>query len=177
MRIIFGTFFIIVSFLGTIFFNKYSGLAISNPTLWYLFFVLIGFVGLSFFRSSFRKSERIMNEFKKSRIEEIINNAEKIELDFDLCVFKSGSYFHEVTDENISSRGLIVPGVSYNPTKMERVERSSLIYNHTTSGRTEKYMESFPFDQTTLKFYVLNHKIVLYLDRFDRSKYFFDLEK
>ena len=118
-----------------------------------------------------------MNEFKKSRIEEIKNNAEKIELDFDLCVFKSGSYFHEVTDENISSRGLIVPGVSYNPTKMERVERSSLIYNHTTSGRTEKYMESFPFDQTTLKFYVLNHKIVLYLDRFDRSKYFFDLEK
>ena len=117
-----------------------------------------------------------MNEFKKSKIEEIKNNAEKIELDFDLCEFKSGTYFHDVTDENISSINLISPGLSFDETKTERVLNSSLIYSYKISGKTENYTDSFPFDIITLKFYVLNHKIVLYVNRFDRSKYFFDLE-
>ena len=177
MRIIFGTFFIIVSFLGTIFFSKYSGSAISYPVVWYIFFALIGAVGLFLFRSSFGKAERVMNDFNKSRIGEIKNNAERIELDFDHCEFKSGTYFHEVTDENANSLNLISSGVSYTSTKTERVESSSLIYNHLVSGNTEKYIESFPFDSITLKFYVLNRKITLYVSRFDRTKYFFELEE
>lgn len=176
MRVIFGTFFIIVSFLGTIFFNKYSGSAITYPVIWYILFILIGIIGLFLFRSSSQKAERVMSEFANARVEEIKRNAERIELDFDLCEFKSGTYFHEVTDENVNSLNVISPGLSYTPTKTERVESSSLIYNYSISGKTEKYIESFPFDSTTLKFYVLNHKITLYVDRFDRSKYFFNLE-
>ena len=117
-----------------------------------------------------------MNEFKKSKIEEIKNNAERIILDFDLCDFKSGTYFHEVRDENISSLNLISPGLSFDETKTERVINSSLIYKYTISGRTEKFVDSFPFDTTTTKFYVLNHKIALYVDRLDRTKYFFELK-
>lgn len=176
MRIILGTFFLVAAFLGTVFFSRYAGSEISYPALWYTLFILIGVIGLFLFRSSFRKAENVMNDFKKTRIAEIKNNAERIELNFDHCEFKNGAYFHEVTDENVNSINLLSPGLSYTPTKTERVESSSLIYNYTISGNTEKYIESFPFDSTTLKFYVLNHKIILYVDRFDRNKYFFDLE-
>jgi hypothetical protein len=122
------------------------------------------------------KTISIMKGFEKSTIAEIKKNAERIELDFDLCEFKSGTYFHEVKDESMSFLKVFSPGISFDSTSTERVVSSSLIYNHTISGNTEKYLGSFPFDSSTLKFYVLDHKIVLYVDRHDRSKYMFEME-
>ncbi len=174
MRIIFGTFFIIASILGTIFFNRYSGPAITYPVLWYIFFVLIGIIGFLLFRRSSKKVERTINEFEKKNIEEIKKNAERIELDFDQCEFKNGGYSHEVIDENVNSLNWISPGITYTPTKTERVENSTLVYKHTIAGNTERYIESFPFDSTTLKFYVLNKKIKLYVSSFDSSKFIFE---
>ncbi|MGZ8556929.1 MAG: hypothetical protein ACXWWC_01280 [Chitinophagaceae bacterium] len=137
---------------------------------------MTGIVGLLIFRSSFKKAKKILTESEKLRIEEIKNNAERIELEFDFCEFKSATYFHEVKDENISSLNLIASGLSFDETKTARVINSSLIYNYTISGRTEKFIGSFPCDTTTTKFYILNHKIALYVNRLDRTKYFFELE-
>jgi hypothetical protein len=36
-------------------------------------------------------------------------------------------------------------------------------------------MQAFPCDAESLKFYVLDNLITLYVDHFDRSQYFFDL--
>jgi hypothetical protein len=181
MRIIFGTFFIIASFLGAFFFSRYNGAVIVSPLLWYILFIFIGVLGFLLFFGSFKKADRMTRQFEETKILKLKTNSEKIELEFDLCEFKSGSYSHEIKDENISTINLIAPtpiSSLHNPTVTENVVRSSLIYNYQISGQTEKYVsQSFPFDQVTLKFYVLKHKISLYVDKFDKRKYFFDLEK
>lgn len=181
MRLILGIFLFIVSFLGTIFFSKYKGSLIANPSLWYLLFLLIGLLGVWLFRSSFKYTDRIINQVQESKIRQLKANAEKIVVEFDLCEFKDGSFSHEVRDENISTINLLAPSPMsslHEPTITQHIVQSSLIYSNHAAGRTDKFIsDSFPFDQTTLKFYVLNHKVMLYIDNLDRRNYFFDLEK
>jgi hypothetical protein len=65
---------------------------------------------------------------------------------------------------------------SHEITKEETVHQSGLIYhNKTTNGVEKFYSAAFPFDKKTLQFYVLTGKIILYIDRFDRKKYFFEV--
>jgi hypothetical protein len=187
MRIILGTFLFIISFLGTIFLSKYQGSLIASPVLWYLLFVLIGILGVWLFLGSFKRADKIITQIEESKIQQLKANSEKIKVEFDFCEFKNGSYSHEVRDENISTINLIAATSDliattslsslHDPTIIKNIVQSSLIYSYPISGKTEKYIsQSFPFDQITLKFYVLNHKVTLYIDRFDRRKYFFNLE-
>ena len=149
--------------------------------MWYILFALAGISGLILVFSSFRRIEKIVTDSYDVGIEKFKENAEKIELNFDFCEFKSGSYSHQVENENISSIKWIAPSsitMLADTSNTENVIQSYLIYNNTVNGNTEKYIsQSFPFDPTTLRFYVLNQNISLYVDRFDRKKYFFDLKR
>jgi hypothetical protein len=181
MRIIAGILLIAVSFIGALFFRSYNGSKIPNPGLWFIFFILLGLSGLWLISSSLKKTMRMLSRMKNTELEKIKANSERIVIEFDLCEFRSGSYLHQVEDENMNSIGWAAPGsvaLFADKTIMENVNQSSLIYNYSDSGKIEKFIsQSFPIDETTLKYHVLNHSITLYIDRFDRKRYFFELKR
>jgi hypothetical protein len=180
MRIIVGLLLIIVCFLGTIFFSHYNGTVIAYPILWYVSFVILGSLGMWLISSSIRKAKRVINQVVGTQLEKLKSNAEKIELDFDKCEFKSGSFSDDVDDPNISTIKLFAPGsAAFIETKTtETVIQSYLTYTGIINSTVCKFVsQSFPFDKETLKYYVNNHNIALYVDRFNREKYLFELER
>jgi hypothetical protein len=115
--------------------------------------------------------ERIASIEKEidNRLAQLKATGEKIKPDFDKCEFKDSSYTHEVVDANLSA--LAPYGGDIIVT--EDVNQSVIIYHH---RRNETFSQAFPCSGDALKFYVLNNNIILYVNRFDRSTYFFDLK-
>ncbi len=143
--------------------------------IWYISLVLLAISGAILMVSSGKKRIAIIEKEIDKNLEELKANGEKIKPDFDNCEFKERSYSHEVSDENLSYLTPITPYPDEILTT-ENVDQSALIYNHTVGGKSEKFIQAFPFSADALKFYVLNNNITLYVDRFDRSRYFFDLK-
>ncbi len=180
MRTAVGLLLIVLCFLGTIFFRSYHGTVIPYPPLWYTLFIVLGLFGMRHIISSFKKSKKVIEDAINIANERFKSNAEKIELNFDECEFKNGSYAHQVEDPNISSVKFFAPtSIASTDTMItETVIQSYLTYTQSINGEVCKFIShSFPFDQTTLKFYVLNDNISLYVDRFNREKYLFDLKR
>ena len=170
-----------LSFIGAIYFRHYKGEVISNPTLWFIGSITLGVVGVALTLTSFKKIERTIEEVVDTRINHIKANANKILLDFDKCEFKSGTFSHMIDDPNMTAVKVFAPGASSSlaSTKIsETVTQSYLTYGESINGKQCKFIsQSFPFDITTLKFYVLNHNISLYIDQSDHSKYIFELNR
>ncbi|MFN9998232.1 MAG: hypothetical protein ACK52X_01265, partial [bacterium] len=63
-------------------------------------------------------------------------------------------------------------------TERVQVNQAVLIFENSHNGKTEKFVSRvIPFDRVTLLFKLDNQKeISLYVDKNDRSKYYFDLE-
>lgn len=180
MKTVIGLVLVVVSFLGSLFFRHYNGSMIPYPTVWGVSFIVLGLLGFWLVYISIRKVKNVVETHINSEIEKLKSSAEKIELNFDKCEFKSGSFSHEVEDKNISAVKFFAPGSlvsNIDTTSTENVIRSYLTYTDTIDGELCKFIsQAFPFDQVTLKFYVLNNTISLYIDRFDRAKYLFDLK-
>ena len=180
MRTILGLLFIVTSFLGIIFFKYYSGSVIPYPMLWYIFFVVLGCFGAWLIYSATRKVKKIIDQHINSDVEKFKAIAEKIELDFDKCEFKSGSFSHQIEDPTASTVKLFAPdslALIADTTITENVIQSYLTYTDSFKGEPCKFVSQyFPFDPSMLKFHVLKHHIVLYIDRFDKRKYLFDLK-
>ena len=180
MRVVVGLLLIILCFLGTIFFRHYNGTVVPYPLLWYIFFIVLGLLGLWLITRSLRTSTKVIEEAVNSEIEKFKSTSEKTELNFDKCEFKSGTFSRQVEDPNMSSVKLFAPASIASSDTMiaETVIQSYLIYSETIDGKVLKFIShSFPFDQTTLKYYVLNNKISLYIDRSSRENYLFDLKR
>jgi hypothetical protein len=174
-----GLLLIIVCFLGTIFFRRYDGTVIPDPILWYIFFIVLGLLGVWLISISLRKAKRVMEQVVNTENEKFKSTAEKVELNVDKCEFKSGTFSHQVDDPNMRAVKVFAPAslASMDIQITETVIQSYLTYTEIINGTVFKFVsQSFPFDHTTLKFYVLNHDIVLYIDRFNPEKYLFDLK-
>jgi hypothetical protein len=93
---------------------------------------------------------------------------EKITLDLDSCDIKENNYY-----EDITSKGLALIDIDAYTEKY--IVQTVIVYNHTRNGVTEKFVsQTFSLDTITLETHILNNEIILYVDTFDRSKYFFD---
>src|SRR6186713_2482794 len=110
MRTVLGLLLIIASFFGIIFFEHYSGSVIPYPTLWYIPFIAFEFLGAWLIYSATRKVKKNIGQHINSEVEKFKANAEKIELDFDKCEFKSGSFSHKIEDPTVSTVKLFAPG-------------------------------------------------------------------
>ena len=154
MRMIFGLLLIIACFLGTLFFRRYSGTVIPYPVLWYFSFIALGLLGVWLISSSLRSVENDIQQAANSELMEFKSRAERIEVNFDQCEFKSGTFSQQVDDPNLTSLQLVAPvSPLFMDTEItENVIRSYLIYSDKTDGSDSKYIsQSFPFDQATLK--------------------------
>jgi hypothetical protein len=68
----------------------------------------------------------------------------------------------------------------YDPNRNHTKNNSTItyiIYKHKNGDTLEKFVsQPFSVDNTMLKYYVSQNKIALYIDRFDRTQYFFAVE-
>ncbi len=95
-------------------------------------------------------------------------NGEKIILDLDNCDIKENNYY-----EDIASK-ILLPART-DGFREQYIVQSVIIYNYKKNGVSEKFVsQTFAVDAITLESHILNNEIILYVDTFDRSKYFFD---
>jgi len=93
---------------------------------------------------------------------------EKITLELDSCDIKENNYYEDVTN-----RGLAL--IDTDAYTEKYIVQTVIVYNHTRNGVTEKFVsQTFSLDTITLETHILNNEIILYVDPFDRGKYFFD---
>jgi len=161
---------------GFYFFKNYDGYSIPYPFLWMICSIGLGLTGvLLSFRIS-KKGYKTIIENYNEEIKQFKAKSEKIVVDMDKCEFANTGYFKEVNEDRHSwmSKVLFVEEIRHT----EHIQQSGLIYQNNTSNGIEKfYSPSFPFDKTTLQYYVISKKVKLYVDRFNRSNYFFEVEK
>jgi hypothetical protein len=175
-----GILLIAISFIGTLFFKHYNGEIISYPVIWYLGFTIVGLTGLLLIYKSGDNDNNKWTETHQNALLKFKASSRKMNLDPEKCEFKSGSYSHQIEDPDMTTYKVLIPhslSMYMDTTKTEMRQLSYLIYSETNSiGRQRFISYPFPVDKTTLEYYVITNKLVLYVDRFDQKKYYFDLE-
>ena len=127
---------------------------------------------------SFRKKRKleltILNEFNEE-VKRLKNVGEKIQVEFESCEIKDSSYTKDIIDENMTRFSHI--NLDYGKIiGHEHVGQSLLVYKYSGINGPEQFIQSFPFGKDSLKINILRNLITLYVDRSDRSKYYFDLK-
>lgn len=166
---------IIAGLFGFYFFKNYEGSSIPYPSLWMICSIGLGLIGL-FSLFHYPKVDSKLIEKYEEEIRQVKAKSEKITIEIDKCEFTNTGYFKEIKvgKHDWMARVLFTDEIQ----NEEHIHQSGLIYQTTSSSGLEKfYSPAFPFDKTTLQFYVLNKKVKLYIDRFNRDNYFFEVEK
>jgi hypothetical protein len=170
MKRLIGIVLYVASIAGLIFLTYYGG-----NSFWFIplivFAIMAALLIIGSAKTEFADMDRVVDQ----NLEKLKANGEKIKVDYDNCEFKESSYVKEVIDERVYRHGSMNLDQG-NVIQRDFVGQSLLIYNYATAGKTEKFMQAFPFSADSLKFYVLDNLITLYVDPFDRSRYFFDLK-
>lgn len=174
-----GYLLVTTGILGTLFFRHYNGSLIPYPILWYLGFAAIGIAGFLLIYLGLKKSIRKEVEEYISPFELIKANGYRIIPDFDKCEFKSGSYTRETDDEENVWMSLIDPSfvdLKLDKRTSEHVLRSYIVYTDILDGEKHRFIsQSFPTELTNLKFHTMNNKLLLWVDKRDHRKYFFEM--
>jgi hypothetical protein len=182
LRPLYFTVIMIVSLIAGIFLWTYEGELIRSPRIAQVMCFIVAAVCLwALTRKDNKKLQEPSGRYLEylEEVKTFKAKAEIITPDHDACEFRNGTYYHEVEDKDISwmASGSHIM-FSEEVTKTEKVIQSSLLYHHEEGGTAKKYAsQGFPFDKIALQLYVMDGKIKLFVDRFDRNKYFFELEE
>ena len=166
-----------IGFIGFGFFRYYKGSVIAYPTLWFILSIVIGVVGLALI--SFTKSKRLSKQekYNRERLDRLKQKGEKIVLTIDNCEIRANNYYEEVINESSSSIHQI--DALYDPNRNYRqryVEQSAVIYYYKSGDKRYRMTsQAFPFNAGTLTNRVKNRMLVLYVNRFEKNDYAFDL--
>ena len=166
-----------IGLLGFTYFKSYKGDTIPLPILWLVLSLAIALIGAYLIVSA--KLKRQVQKLDESKTKNFLirEKGERILIHFDNCEFKTGT-ISESNQESFSRVQMIdsLYDPNRNYTENNRFV-TYLIYKHKNGGISERFVSSpFSIDDTMLKYYVSQNKIVLYVDRFDRTKYFFNVE-
>ncbi len=146
---------------------------------WKIVWILVGIVPLViialllfFKRRNLLAKAKIENN---AAIEQLKTNGKRISLDFDQCENKDSSYSQDLIDERMTRMSQL--NLDYGKViGTEFTGQSLLVYNYSNGDETEKFVQPFPFGAETLRVYLIRNWVTLYVDRKNRSKYFFDLK-
>jgi hypothetical protein len=164
-----------IGFIGVGFFKNYKGSIIPYTGLWFFLSIAVGLLGLALLYLSKKSKLTSQENFNRDRLERIKQNGERILLTVDNCEIRENNYSEEVINES-SSRiqqidALYDPNRNY---KQNYIEQSAIIYYYKVEDeKLRMTSQSFSCNAKTLKSYIENKKLVLYVNRFDRNEYAF----
>jgi hypothetical protein len=166
-----------ISFIGIIFFEQYKGNLDKSLSL---IVCILTFLIASYVAYTARTKKEIVSPVTDSnRRNKLIETGEQIKLDIDSCDIKENNYYEDVTWQGPSEIESIDAIFDPNENFREKfVDQSAIIYHHKIGDETEKYIsQSFELGKEAITFHILNNDIILYVDRFDRSNYLFELNE
>ncbi len=175
IRRAFAFILICVGLILLIFFDRYTGSFIKKKG-----FILAGglvslIMGGIILLSRTAREKFIARQYKK-RIDGLKNMGEKIKVDLSGCQIKSNAYSAEQDDVGlVGEQGFnVVDGDEMANVQSMEIYQSVLISKY----GAETFISSIiPLEHTTLLFKLDNQKTTfIYVDRSDRSKYYFDVE-
>lgn len=165
-----------VGLLGFVYFENYKGEIIPLPTVWLILSIVIVITGAYLIVTAKTKNQIEKLREKNAQNSRIKEGGEKIVIDLDNCHFKEDSI---VPVDNVGFSRTQMIDALYDPNRNHSDNKTTvtyIIYQHNHGDKVEKFVsQPFSIDQTTLKYYVSKNKIVLYVDRWDRKQYFFDV--
>ena len=131
-----------------------------------------------FFKNFFASVSKAQVSDITSQQKLLETTGEKIIIDIDNCDFKTNNFEEEIAPSNFKSLdaqlidGLFSPESNY---QTEEINQTRIIYHNKGS---EKFISQvFLMDEVTLQFHVIKNEITLFVDKLDRTKYFFDLKR
>lgn len=172
-----GYFLTGVGLLGLLYFKNYKGNTIPLPALWLILSIGLAAIGAYLIATARTKKQIQKSNETKAKIFRIKENGEKLLIEFDNCDFKMANTTQSDTD-NFSRIQMIDALYDRNRNYTENNSTVTyIIYKHMNGNTVERFVsQPFPTDETTLKYYVSNNKIAIYVDRYDRNQYFFNVE-
>jgi len=166
-----------IGFIGFVFFRKYNGSAIPYSTLWFFLSIAVVLVGLCLIYLTKSNKLSKQEKYNKERLDRLKQSGERILLTVDNCEIRENNYHEEVINES-SSRVQQIDAL-YDPNRNYRqdyIEQSAIIYYYKTGDKKHRMTsQSFPFNAKTLTNYVENKTLALYVNRFDKNDYAFDI--
>lgn len=181
-----------LGFLTMTFFKRYSGEVIPYPFLFYLLGIAMFIGGLLFLRfTPTTKESNFQNQITKT-IADLKINGDKIPVNLSSCEIKEHNYIEERDKYGHSNELLTldferqiqgwdaIAGGSIRNVEQVQVKQTVLVYSYQNerTGKIEKFISRvIPKDKITLSFYLDRQKqIMLYVDKINRDKYYFDLD-
>lgn len=172
-----GYLFAGIGFIGFGFFRNYNGSVIPYSTLWFFLSIAVGLIGL--YLIYFTKSNKLTKQekYNKKRLDRLKQSGEKILLTVDNCEIRENNYYEEVIKES-SSRvqqidALYEPNRNY---RQDYIEQSAIIYYYKIGDKKQRMTsQSFSFNAKTLTNCVENKMLFLYVNRFDKNDYAFEI--
>jgi hypothetical protein len=116
----------------------------------------------------------------RQRLIALKEHANKYIVEFDNCEFRNSSYITEEEQQNTDYQlaGMLVgSSVGFFHTPVQRLEttQSVLFFRDETITDGKKFFQTFAMDMTTLKFHVLQGNVILWINKNDQDKYYFEL--
>ena len=164
-----------VGFVLLIFFDRYTGSFIKNKGLILAGGLVSLIMGVIILLSRPARAKFLVRQYKK-RIEGLKNTGEKIKVDLSGCQIKSNHYSVEqdVVDLVDAQAFNVADGNEMENVPSMGIYQSVLI---SKQGAETFISNIIPMEQTTLLFKLDNQKTTfIYVDKSDRSKYYFDVE-
>jgi len=172
-----GYLFATIGFIGFGFFRNYNGSVVPYSTLWFFLSIAIGLVGLGMIYLTKSTKLSKLEKYNKERLDRLKQGGERILLTVDNCEIRENNYYQEVINES-STRVQQIDAL-YDPNRnyhQDYHEQSTVIYYYQTGDKKHRMTsQSFSFNTKNLTNYVENKMLVLYVNRFDKNDYAFDL--
>lgn len=179
IKIIAGFLFIVLGFMTYLFFRNYSGDLIPYPAVWNFAGLFLMFAGFLLVKSGLSKGNKTERQRFKAEIDKLKVTADKIKVDLNSCEIRSNSYSQQIPKEK-DSRSVLLDAM-YDPDSNIRnieINQAVVIYETDINGQREQfYSPPINKDAITLSFLLDRQKeTYIYVDRDNRSEYYFDLE-
>ena len=169
--------------LGAIFFSNYAGGAIPLPGLWMWVSILAIIMGFGLTLKAILYVEERAYDDAKHKLEYFMMHALKIPVDLDACDIRMDYITVVIHPEDEGYDDYLVLGNLNSETIHKEaitltIPQALVIANPVTNGKMEQFVsQPVKLDEITLrvKLHQRRHSAV-YVDRNDRSIYYFDLE-
>lgn len=172
-----GYFFAGIGFSSFAFFINYEGSVISFSTVWLIVSLLVGVVGLYLLSAS--KTSKIFRQEKlnEKHVVQLKQNAEKILLTINNCEISENNYYEEANDARLYKAreidALYDPNENYT---QKFIEQTVIVYNYNDGFKKIRMTsQSFPFGVDTLRYYIENKSLILYVNLLDKTEYAFEI--
>jgi hypothetical protein len=176
MKSIFGTLLITAGCFIYMFIVNFDGSILSYTPLWLALGIIVGYI---IFVTSKSRKEKIAESRKHDAINRLKQLGKVIKTSIEDCELISNDYFKEIPKSgNLRVQGWDSLYDSSRTVKNVEIYQTRIVYKPKDTYYNEMYMSPIiNKDKETLSFiFPKNKEICIYVDRDDRSKYYFDID-